>query len=38
MSIDRGVEEEDVAQTNEIMPFAATQVDLEMIRLNEVRQ
>ena len=45
MSIDRGVDKEDkvmvyysAIKTNEIMPFAATQMDLEIIMLSEVNQ
>ena len=49
MSIDRGMDKEDVVhiyngihysaiKKNEIMPFAATWMDLEFIRLREVSQ
>ena len=47
MSINRGMDKEDVEHTyngmlalkkNEIMPFAATWVDLETIILSEARQ
>ena len=48
MSIDRGMNKEDVVHIynecysaitkNEIMPFAATWMDLEIIILNEVSQ
>ena len=49
MSIDRGVDKEDVVHTytmeyysaikkNEIMPFAATGMDLEIIILSEISQ
>ena len=48
MSINRGVDEEDVVHTydgillshkkNEIMPFATTWVDLEGIMLSEISQ
>ena len=49
MSIDRGIDKEDVVHTyngillshlekNEIMPFAATWMDLQTIVLSEVRQ
>ena len=45
MSIDRGVDKEDkvmvyysAIKTNEIMPFAATQMDLEIVTWSEVSQ
>ena len=47
MSINRGMDIKNVAHTmeyysvikkNEIMSFAATQMDVELIMLNEVRQ
>ena len=44
MFIDRGMDKADVIhayngiKNNEVMPFAATQMDLEIITLGEVRQ
>ena len=41
MSISRGMDKEEILPSHkkkEIMPFAATWVELEIILLNEVRQ